>query len=79
MVAFEEATNFLTGKTTMEVQDPVEVTLENRVEPVELVALSGPGTELYVGWKDGELRRFDVRNLDAVELRESGHLWGRLR
>lgn len=75
IVAFEESTNFLTGKTTMEVESPVEVPLDNRSEPAQLVALSGPGTELYVAWNDGELRRFGVRDLGDVKLRESGRLW----
>ena len=75
VVAFEEDTNFLTGQTTMEVQDPIEIPLDNRAEPAELVALSGPGTELYVAWNDGELRRFNVRRLDDIELQEAGRLW----
>ncbi|MDA8019871.1 MAG: ABC transporter permease subunit [Thermoanaerobaculia bacterium] len=75
LVAFEEDTNFLTGETTMEVGSPVKVPLDSGSEDALLVALSGPGTELYVAWANGELRRWNIRDLGGIELRESGRLW----
>ena len=70
-----ETSNFLTGETTLEVREQVEIPTELSLDdpPVHL-ALAGAGDTLYLAWADGRLQRYDTSELGASRLVESGGL-----
>lgn len=70
-----ETSNFLTGETTLEFREQVEIPTELSLDdpPVHL-ALAGAGDTLYLAWADGRLQRYDTSELGASRLVESGGL-----
>lgn len=74
LLGFEEKTDFLTGETTFKSLDPVEIAFEARSTPPTRIALSASGSELLLGWDDGLLDRFNLRDPTRIERLERGYL-----
>ncbi len=73
LIAGIERSNFLTGETSLELEDPVEVPFESTAAPSHL-RLAGAGDSLYLAWPNGALERYDCSQLDATFLAEKGNL-----
>ncbi|MCP4661989.1 MAG: hypothetical protein GY856_41835, partial [bacterium] len=74
-IAVEESTNFLTGATTMEFADPVELPFKALNDEVPAyLAVAGSGGEVYVGWESGHLLRIRTADLDRAFIAEEGRL-----
>ena len=57
-ISGEERSNFLTGGTTLEFDDPVDLPFEALAAGLPShLAVSGPGSDVYVAWEDGSLLR----------------------
>ena len=73
LIAGVERSNFLTGQTTLEFEDPVELAYEQEEMPSEM-ALAGSGDTLYLAWTDGRLERYDCSTPSEAYVAESGDL-----
>ena len=73
LIAGIESSNFLTGESSLDFEDPVEVPFEKDEMPSQL-KLAGAGDTLYLAWPDGALERYDCSQLDSTFLAESGSL-----
>lgn len=70
-----EKSDFLTGRKTRELLDPIVLpTLGEREEPPSIVRLGSAGNELWLGWRDGWIQRIEIRDLSAPRIAESGSL-----
>ncbi|MEM6797834.1 MAG: hypothetical protein AAF725_27950, partial [Acidobacteriota bacterium] len=72
-LAWEEDTNFLTGESSLEVGEPVELPFEAETAPAFL-EVDGAGTQAYLVWENGHLQRLSIRNLAAATVAEKGSL-----
>ncbi len=74
LLGFEEKSDFLTGETTFKSTPPVEIAFEARPSAPARIALSASGSELLLGWDDGLLDRFNLRDPANIERLERGYL-----
>ena len=74
LLAFEEKSDFMTGETTFTSAAPVEIPFEARTQPPTRIALAASGTELFLGWDDGLLDRFNLRDPSNIVRLERGYL-----
>ncbi len=74
LLAFEEKSDFLTGETTFKSEAPVEIAFEARPQAPARIAISASGNELLLGWADGLLDRFSLRDPANVVRLERGYL-----
>jgi len=75
VVAVEEKSNFLTGKSELIFSEPVRIPYE-ALSPAKprFVEISGPGDNLYLAWEDGHLLRYDIGDPESAEIIERGRL-----
>lgn len=75
IVSGREKADFLTGRTSFVLDDPVDLPYEPlSSEPPRYLAVSGLGNGVYVGWRDGSLLRIDCSDRDNPFVEEKGQL-----